>query len=50
MPKIARQDVEVVLTAPQERISERSQVVEVPKTSRQESVEVVKFTPAGADF
>ena len=32
---------DVSQSTPQERISERRQVVEVPKTSRQESVEVV---------
>ena len=32
---------EVVKTTLQEQFSERSQVIEVPKTSRQESVDVV---------
>ena len=49
VPKISRQDVEVVKTTPQERISERmgkqSRSIEVPKISCQKSVEAVKSVP-----
>ena len=37
--------IEAVKNATQERVSKRSQVIEVPKTSRQESVEVVENSP-----
>ena len=41
----SEETVEVVKTAFQERISERSEAIKVPKISRQRSVEVVKTTP-----
>ena len=45
VPMISRQDVGVVKTTPQERISERSQVIEVPKTWRLGTAEVVTSVP-----
>ena len=46
MPKILYQDcIEVVKTNPQERISERSQVIGVHDISRRGSVEVIKSVP-----
>ena len=51
VPKIScGENAEVAKTALQERISERSQVIGVPKISRRDSVEIVKKYPSRAKF